>query len=1493
MWNLFNRKSRRLRRNVRPSGFRLEMLEDRVTPSWGQLAPTSVTAPTSFTSVSVNSFGVASGSADISSNEVDWYQVLAPATGPYQFTAGNSATNFDAVLGVYDAKGVRIAYGDDVNYPSDLSAATAVNLTAGKSYFVGITNYIGKPGGTYSWTVTGPAYDDGFEDNDQLSQAVDLGTMKDQTYRNLAMSLDSSDYYRITLPATGTSLDTVAIDYQVAQGDLDLEIVNAQGGRITSSQSATNEDKVSLKGLAAGNYYVHVFGSNGARNPSYTMTFTHSFDDGFENNDTQGSASNLGVIDSSKVIDNLVLNDAADWYKFTTAGPSTAANNVQIDFNNADGDLNLALYFANGKQISSSANTGVNTESISLQGLPAGTYFAKVDGAVNPHYKLSLTTPPGDDPNEPNNTLATASDFGKLAGTKSIADLAAINDDWFKFTTVNTGQPGNGVTINFDHTQGNLDLELYSSTSKITPIAASRGSGDSEFVSLTGLPKSTYYVRIFGFQGATNPSYSMNITAPVSDDGNEPNNTFATARSIGTPQGGLLADGLVLLNDDWYKFNTVTTGATNSRVDLQFNNADGDLDLKLYDKNGNELATSAGSSNIEEVSLAGRPADTYYIKVYGFNGAINPHYSFTVWAPPPDDAFDTKAPPPHTLPGNNTPATATDLGTLTAGKQGQWKQLRAYDLDWYKFTIPTGAVAQDLVKIDFDHTAGNIDLFLFDATGKTLLGSSTGTGDEESISLGGLRAGTYTVMVCPIGGARNPNYTLSIDGPPKDDSFENNNTMQKAADLGSLTGNKTVSGLRLLDDDWYKFGMSGYGSAGDFVEADFLNSAGDLDLELYDELGNQVGVSRGTTNQELISLNGLFPGIYFIHAYGYQGAHNADYTLQLHPAAPISADDHFEENDTLAQAFNLGKLTATKTVSGLKMMDEADWFQFTTVGEGRQGDSVSIAFKNAQGDLDLELYDLAGNLLASSPGSGDSESVSLANLAPGSYAVKIFGYAGARNPSYTLTIKPPAADDAFGPNSTRATAHDFKTLNGFHNYSNLTLATAADWYKFTTTATGGVDNVVEIDFSNAAGNLNLHLFDSNGTEIHSGVGTDDFEIVTLSGLAAGTYYLEVDGASNPCYTLTVSAPTSANWYAQTLSDPNLRSLVQTYNTNDGSIDRNEALRLFEEVRQDGTVSASEFRDLTVVANDTSVIAMPDPVRVLFEKVVDGDPANAHYQTQALGNLAADSKAAQLEKLVDKWFLGMDHPVAEDGATYDQASGNLFGGPQHDALSYQDIKQGDVGDCYFLSSLGTVALNTPQVIRNMFIDNGDGTWTVRFIHGAAADYVTVDRYLPAFQGQFVYANTGNSVTDPNNVLWVALAEKAYAELNESGWIGRTTSANSYASIGYGYSDKPINQISGATMAGADLAGVTFDTLRANFDARAYVTIASRGDGVADNVVPSHMYLMVGYDAVAQTVTLFNPWGVGGGDLDGTHRDGFLTLNISDLNTNFDWYSFKTA
>ena len=125
-------------------------------------------------------------------------------------------------------------------------------------------------------------------------------------------------------------------------------------------------------------------------------------------------------------------------------------------------------------------------------------------------------------------------------------------------------------------------------------------------------------------------------------------------------------------------------------------------------------------------------------------------------------------------------------------------------------------------------------------------------------------------------------------------------------------------------------------------------------------------------------------------------------------------DDAYEENDGRAQAFDLGTRTSTQTISGLVLGDGADWYKFTMPGFGTAlaGDQVSLGFQNAQGNLDLELYDAAGTLLRSSRGTGNAESTSLALQPPGTYYVRVYGASGAFNPNYRLTINP-GTDDAY------------------------------------------------------------------------------------------------------------------------------------------------------------------------------------------------------------------------------------------------------------------------------------------------------------------------------------------------------------------------------------------------------------------------------------------------------------------------------------------------
>src|SRR5207244_740076 len=154
------------------------------------------------------------------------------------------------------------------------------------------------------------------------------------------------------------------------------------------------------------------------------------------------------------------------------------------------------------------------------------------------------------------------------------------------------------------------------------------------------------------------------------------------------------------------------------------------------------------------------------------------------------------------------------------------------------------------------------------------------------------------------------------------------------------------------------------------------------------------------------------------------------------------------------------------------------------------------------------------------------------------------------------------------------------------------------------------------------------------------------------------------------------------------------------------------------------------------------------------------------------------------------FLGGDLPdLGCASAQYRQVSGSLFvNGP-----TYNDITQGGIADCYFMSALGEVAKHSPSTIYNMFADNGDGTYTVRFFHGSTPAYVTVNRELPESGNYAIFAGWGGGMyNSSSNELWVALAEKAYAQLDESGWIGQDGN-NAYHGIDYGWPASAFNQL----------------------------------------------------------------------------------------------------
>jgi hypothetical protein len=236
----------------------------------------------------------------------------------------------------------------------------------------------------------------------------------------------------------------------------------------------------------------------------------------------------------------------------------------------------------------------------------------------------------------------------------------------------------------------------------------------------------------------------------------------------------------------------------------------------------------------------------------------------------------------------------------------------------------------------------------------------------------------------------------------------------------------------------------------------------------------------------------------------------------------------------------------------------------------------------------------------------------------------------------------------------------------------------------------------------------------------------------------------------------------------------------------------------------------------------------------------------------------------MENLIGKWFLGNDRPdLTSSSYTYSYVSGSLF----QNGLSADDIYQGAVGDCYYLVTLASIAREKPEYIQNMFTDNGDNTFTVRFYNNGVADYVTVDRYLPTSGGYAAYAGWGGgSVSSNSNELWVALAEKAYAQLAESGW-SRTysdTQNNSYAAIETGWMDTVIRQVTGLGTSSFEAVNMT-QTQLINLVNSNQVLTAAFVYGGDYGVVNGHAYTITSYNGTNGTFHLQNPWGFSHADV----------------------------
>lgn len=258
--------------------------------------------------------------------------------------------------------------------------------------------------------------------------------------------------------------------------------------------------------------------------------------------------------------------------------------------------------------------------------------------------------------------------------------------------------------------------------------------------------------------------------------------------------------------------------------------------------------------------------------------------------------------------------------------------------------------------------------------------------------------------------------------------------------------------------------------------------------------------------------------------------------------------------------------------------------------------------------------------------------------------------------------------------------------------------------------------------------------------------------------------------------------------------------------------------------------------------------------------------------------------ADFDKHLGEVPAGAADPVAEAGAKYNDyvfyhsSEGEklpdpttLYATGKGDGWKIEpnDISQGsNLGDCYLLSSLASLAQEHPEQIEKMIKDNGDGTYTVTFHREVPDDSplgklfnrtkdetfeVTVDLTVPS---NGAHANTGDMDGKAVEV-WPLVIEKAYAEVKQS-----------YGAMDGGWPSDALYMLTGHKAPRTDMSKVTAEDIE-NYDKDGRPMVVDTCGANADDLktydlVAGHAYSVKGIKTDAdgnKYVLLYNPWGVG--------------------------------
>ena len=225
-------------------------------------------------------------------------------------------------------------------------------------------------------------------------------------------------------------------------------------------------------------------------------------------------------------------------------------------------------------------------------------------------------------------SLVSTQFFAKVSSAQKMA-VGAVFEDKNKSGWYEAGEGIGGVQIAFEGTAGRF------TTTSMT-------AGGYQVV----LPAGTYSVTATGGSlkhAITLPSVTVNSTnvwqnliydpTAIPPDAREPNNSLTSAIPLVGRDQILTALSIHAGDVDYFRFTADGTGS--ATIILQFNNANGNIDLRLFDATGTQLAASITSDANETITANLVRGQSYFVQVFSSTGATNAEYSLQMNLPEP------------------------------------------------------------------------------------------------------------------------------------------------------------------------------------------------------------------------------------------------------------------------------------------------------------------------------------------------------------------------------------------------------------------------------------------------------------------------------------------------------------------------------------------------------------------------------------------------------------------------------------------------------------------------------------------------------------------------------------------------------------------------------------------------------------------------------------------------------------------------------------------